>query len=121
MSTRIPWPTARKAVPMAAVVFPFPGPVFTMIRPRRTSVIRCEGLILLERTGVGGQWSVVSDQRNSCIISVRGFADHRPLITDHFFLPFHGTCASKLAYPGASRSLSFNKQGRSRRDQQMCR
>src|SRR5208337_817350 len=39
MSTRMPWPTARRAVPMAAVVLPFPGPVFTMMRPRRTSCI----------------------------------------------------------------------------------
>src|SRR5882757_6383010 len=39
MSTRIPWPTARRAVPMAAVVLPFPGPVFTMIKPRRISDI----------------------------------------------------------------------------------
>lgn len=37
MSTRIPLPTARKAVPMAAVVLPLPGPVLTMIRPRRIS------------------------------------------------------------------------------------
>src|ERR1700686_1995166 len=36
----MPWPTARNAVPMAAVVFPLPGPVFTMIRPRRRSDIR---------------------------------------------------------------------------------
>src|SRR5579884_2555975 len=37
MRTRMPCPTARKAVPMAAVVLPFPGPVFTMMRPRRMS------------------------------------------------------------------------------------
>src|SRR5579864_6552828 len=35
----MPWPTALRAVPMAAVVLPFPGPVFTMIRPRRISCI----------------------------------------------------------------------------------
>src|SRR5207249_4195701 len=46
MSTRMPWPTARRAVPMAAVVLPLPGPVFTMIRPRRTSAIS-KGLIVL--------------------------------------------------------------------------
>src|SRR5208337_1054336 len=39
MRTRIPCPTARSAVPMAAVVFPLPGPVFTMMRPRRRSDI----------------------------------------------------------------------------------
>src|SRR5581483_439895 len=39
MSTRIPWPTARRAVPMAAVVLPLPGPVLTMISPRRISSI----------------------------------------------------------------------------------
>src|SRR5208282_6371179 len=38
--TRIPCPTARSAVPMAAVVFPLPGPVFTMMRPRRRSDIK---------------------------------------------------------------------------------
>src|SRR6478672_4397780 len=35
----MPCPTARKAVPMAAVVLPLPGPVFTMMRPRRMSGI----------------------------------------------------------------------------------
>src|SRR5580692_3915423 len=39
MSTFMPWPTARRAVPMAAVVLPLPGPVFTMIKPRRMSCI----------------------------------------------------------------------------------
>ena len=29
ISTRMPLPTARNAVPMAEVVLPFPGPVFT--------------------------------------------------------------------------------------------
>ena len=29
----MPLPTARSAVPMAAVVLPLPGPVFTMISP----------------------------------------------------------------------------------------
>src|SRR5512147_1512827 len=33
----MPLPTARSAVPMAAVVLPLPGPVFTMMRPRLTS------------------------------------------------------------------------------------
>src|SRR5450432_3422583 len=52
ISTRIPFPTARKAVPMAAVVLPLPGPVFTIINPRRTSDIAnkpstSEGLIVL--------------------------------------------------------------------------
>jgi len=37
MRMRIPWPSARNAVPIAAVVFPFPGPVLTRINPRRTS------------------------------------------------------------------------------------
>jgi hypothetical protein len=39
IKTFMPLPTARSAVPMAAVVLPLPGPVFTMIRPRRTSAI----------------------------------------------------------------------------------
>src|SRR5579884_4169252 len=39
MSTRMPLPTARSAVPMAAVVLPLPGPVFTMMSPRRGSVM----------------------------------------------------------------------------------
>src|SRR5262249_42739969 len=39
ISTRMPLPTARNAVPMAAVVLPFPGPVFTMMSPRRLSGI----------------------------------------------------------------------------------
>jgi tRNA modification GTPase len=42
----MPLPTARNAVPMAAVVLPLPGPVLTMIRPRRTSAIS-KGLIVL--------------------------------------------------------------------------
>src|ERR1700682_6477485 len=46
MSTRMPLPTARNAVPMAAVVLPLPGPVLTIIRPRRTSAID-EVLIVL--------------------------------------------------------------------------
>src|SRR5208282_2506452 len=44
----MPWPTARKAVPIAAVVFPLPGPGFTIMRPRRTSVMVRGRLILLE-------------------------------------------------------------------------
>src|SRR5271170_2434293 len=43
----MPWPTARSAVPMAAVVLPFPGPVLTMIKPRRTSVIVDESRLYL--------------------------------------------------------------------------
>ena len=39
IKTFMPLPTARSAVPMAAVVLPLPGPVFTMISPRRTSAI----------------------------------------------------------------------------------
>ena len=35
----VPFPTARKAVPMAAVVLPLPGPVLIRISPRRESVI----------------------------------------------------------------------------------
>src|SRR5207245_11325334 len=46
MRTRIPCPTARNAVPIAAVVFPLPGPVFTMMSPRRTSFIVREFLIV---------------------------------------------------------------------------
>src|SRR5215472_19365909 len=53
MSTFMPCPTARNAVPMAAVVFPLPGPVFTMMRPRRTSDIEAEFLI------VPGWWEYV--------------------------------------------------------------
>ena len=33
----MPLPTARSAVPMAAVVLPLPGPVLTMMRPLRIS------------------------------------------------------------------------------------
>ena len=33
INTLSPCPTARKAVPKAAVVLPFPGPVLTMINP----------------------------------------------------------------------------------------
>src|SRR5579863_9010654 len=39
MSTRMPLPTARRAVPMAAVVLPLPGPVLMTSKPRRESVI----------------------------------------------------------------------------------
>src|SRR5437016_14132223 len=49
MSTRIPCPTARNAVPIAAVVFPLPGPVSTMMSPRRTSFIVREFLIVTAR------------------------------------------------------------------------
>src|SRR5207247_362813 len=54
-----PCPTARSAVPIAAVVFPFPGPVFTMMSPRRTSCIgrildcnRWPGLARYRRTAI---------------------------------------------------------------------
>src|SRR5579863_8273697 len=40
MSTRMPLPTARRAVPMAAVVFPLPGPVLISRSPRRDEVMR---------------------------------------------------------------------------------
>src|SRR5579863_3485972 len=55
MRTLIPWPTERRAVPIAAVVFPFPGPVLTMMRPRRTSVMFSGRLILLEGPTRGGR------------------------------------------------------------------
>ena len=42
----MPWPTARNAVPMAAVVLPLPGPVFTIISPRRMSCIPANLLIV---------------------------------------------------------------------------
>src|SRR3989449_3032305 len=42
----MPWPTARKAVPMAAVVLPLPGPVFTIMTPRRMSCILAKLLIV---------------------------------------------------------------------------
>ena len=35
ISTFMPLPTARKAVPIAAVVLPLPGPVLMRINPRR--------------------------------------------------------------------------------------
>ena len=34
----MPLPTARRAVPIAAVVLPLPGPVLMRISPRRVSV-----------------------------------------------------------------------------------
>ena len=37
METRSPWPTARRARPRAAVVFPLPSPVWTMTSPRRAT------------------------------------------------------------------------------------
>src|SRR5436190_8310231 len=46
----MPLPTARNAVPIAAVVLPLPGPVLTMMRPRRTSDIS-EALIVLSAAG----------------------------------------------------------------------
>src|SRR5215471_10192115 len=54
MSTRNHWPTARSAVPMAAVVFPLPGPVFTMIKPRRISGITVKLFIVPVRHHLGG-------------------------------------------------------------------
>src|SRR5579872_1170679 len=42
----MPCPTALSAVPIAAVVLPLPGPVFTMIRPRRISCIVGDSLIV---------------------------------------------------------------------------
>jgi hypothetical protein len=39
ISTRIPLPTARRAIPKAAVVLPLPSPVLIRISPRRESVI----------------------------------------------------------------------------------
>src|ERR1700735_3937058 len=43
MSTRMPLPAARNAVPRAAVVLPLPGPVLMRISPRR------EGSIISDR------------------------------------------------------------------------
>src|ERR1700733_9973346 len=50
---------------MTAVVLPLPGPVFTMIRPRRTSVM-AGGLILLEAQtgGPGVPWTSHFSGRN---------------------------------------------------------
>src|SRR5580698_783307 len=52
----MPCPTARRAVPMAAVVLPLPGPVFTMIRPRRMSCILGNDSIVPVRAVGGGKW-----------------------------------------------------------------
>src|SRR6266567_2340170 len=62
MSTRMSCPTARNAVPIAAVVLPLPGPVLTMISPRRTSAI-CKTTIVLSARSFHQQ-CVVS--RNAC-------------------------------------------------------
>ena len=40
---------ARSAVPIAAVVFPLPGPVFTIMRPRRRSDIEANASLYAER------------------------------------------------------------------------
>src|ERR1041385_8698668 len=39
MSTRRPWPTARKAVPRAQVVLPLPGPVYTINSPLSSAIV----------------------------------------------------------------------------------
>src|SRR6266700_6092542 len=62
MSTRMSCPTARYAVPIAAVVLPLPGPVLTMISPRRTAAI-CKTTIVLSARSFHQQ-CVVS--RNAC-------------------------------------------------------
>src|SRR5713226_6912164 len=66
MSTRMSCPTARNAVPIAAVVLPLPGPVLTMISPRRTSAI-CKTTIVLSARSFHQQ-CVVS--RNACSITI---------------------------------------------------
>jgi hypothetical protein len=43
---RMPLPTARRAVPMAAVVLPLPGPVLIRSSPRRESVVTAYSLQL---------------------------------------------------------------------------
>src|SRR5690242_4341990 len=55
----MPCPTARSAVPMAAVVLPFPGPVFTMIRPRRMSCVITLGSAALSETNDCKRWGEV--------------------------------------------------------------
>src|SRR6185437_2881588 len=42
MRTRIPLPTARRAVPRAAVVLPLPGPVLMRMRPFLESVMETD-------------------------------------------------------------------------------
>lgn len=54
INTLSPCPTARKAVPSAAVVLPFPGPVLTMISPFLFSG-KLASLIALPRIGVAAQ------------------------------------------------------------------
>src|SRR5437016_465618 len=39
MPTRMPWPMARNTMPKAAVVFPLPGPVWTIRRPRSSVLV----------------------------------------------------------------------------------
>src|SRR6266478_753320 len=68
MSTRMPCPTARSAVPMAAVVFPLPGPVFTMMRPRRRSDMRAESLDYM-RAGIPVPDAQIT--RRTVLVSVR--------------------------------------------------
>lgn len=55
MSTFMPQPTARNAVPRAAVVLPLPGPVLMRTRPLRESVIRAvHSSELADPRGVAG-------------------------------------------------------------------
>lgn len=77
MSTRIPFPTARSAVPMAAVVFPLPGPVLIRMRPRRDGSCvfkiccsRClDGMSLM----AGVVWVACED----CKCAIELFGEHQ--------------------------------------------
>src|SRR5271165_224842 len=82
----MPLPTARNAVPMAAVVLPLPGPVFTMINPRRTSAMKNSRT----RTVVARLWArPAPGQHPKLRATVQfGYAAFPSLDADHGSRPF---------------------------------
>src|SRR5580704_16439164 len=84
MSTRMPFPTARSAVPIAAVVFPLPGPVLTMIRPRRMSSIG-ESLIVSGLHPLRRQGSPPAPSRQIRIVSGGPWRTQSRVCLGHFY------------------------------------
>src|SRR5882757_1869730 len=73
MRTRIPLPTARSAVPMAAVVLPLPGPVLMRISPRRDSF----GM-MWRRSAVESVAAVIGVASKDCKCAVELLGQHDP-------------------------------------------
>ena len=106
LSTFMPWPTARRAVPIAAVVLPLPGPVFTMINPRRMSAMLANAATLQQLSMDQMNQLATSVVRAKVLSSSADFSASTgsPMIYTHYTLAvsevWKGLAATEVSLPG---------------------